>query len=311
MVHWLNPMLQRKVEYRPGDTILSVPVKSGTTWMMNIFHQLRMGGDESFADVYEEVPWIEFKEHPEQTDEELLERWSKLPTDIPRAFKSHSAPGDGTMGDFAVYREDMKYVVVMRNPEEAITSFYPFLKKHSMEIWELWDAVELRDQIIKPDFETFFREVILKGFPNMPPEIVPPGGLLTMLFFGFINTWWPLREKANVLMIHFNDLKNDHEGSIRRIAEHLSFTPSEEEWSKILENTGFPWMKAHQEKFEIPKILPFKLLESGGMVRKGQAGHSHDDGMTDEMAAIIREWAEKMIPDKAALKWMYEGGSME
>ena len=48
----------------------------------------------------------------------------------------------------------------------------------------------------------------------MPPEAVPPGGLLTMLFFGFANGWWPLRNKPNVLMLHFNDMKADHEGTL-------------------------------------------------------------------------------------------------
>ena len=61
-------------------------------------------------------------ERPDQPDEELLERWKNMPADVPRAFKTHSMPGPGggaapEMGCFATYREDLKYVVVMRNPE--------------------------------------------------------------------------------------------------------------------------------------------------------------------------------------------------
>ena len=66
MVLWLNPPLQKKIEYRPTDTIISVPAKSGTTWTMNIFHQLRTGGDADFKDIYQEVPWAEFMERPDQ-----------------------------------------------------------------------------------------------------------------------------------------------------------------------------------------------------------------------------------------------------
>ena len=51
MVNWFNPPLQKKVAYRSGDTIIAVPAKSGTTWTMNIFHQLRTGGDADFQDV--------------------------------------------------------------------------------------------------------------------------------------------------------------------------------------------------------------------------------------------------------------------
>ena len=69
-------------------------------------------------------------------------------------------------------------------------------------------------RFVKPTFQQFFDECVLPGFPNMPPEAVPPGGLLTMLFFGFANGWWPLRNKPNVLMLHFNDMKADHEGTL-------------------------------------------------------------------------------------------------
>ena len=122
MVNWFSPPLQAKIKYRKGDTLIAVPAKSGTTWTMNIFHQLRTGGDPDFKDIYAEVPWSEFKERPDQPDEELLERWEKMPAEVPRAFKTHSQPGpEGApmpeMGCFAAYREDLKYVVVMRNPE--------------------------------------------------------------------------------------------------------------------------------------------------------------------------------------------------
>ena len=122
MPPFISPPLQTKIKYRKGDTLIAVPAKSGTTWTMNIFHQLRTGGDPDFKDIYAEVPWSELKERPDQPDEELLERWEKMPAEVPRAFKTHSQPGpEGApvpeMGCFATYREDLKYVVIMRNPE--------------------------------------------------------------------------------------------------------------------------------------------------------------------------------------------------
>lgn len=299
--------MQTKVDYRPGDTIIAVPAKSGTTWVMQIFHQLRTGGDPDFKDIYVEVPWPEFKERPDQTDEELLERWAKLPTAVPRAFKSHSQPGQGP-GDFATFRDDMKYVVVMRNPEEAIASFFHFIHAHSLKFWELWDAGAAREAICKPTFKEFFEQVVLPGFPGMPPEMVPPGGVLTMFYFGFVSGWWPLRHKPNVLMLHFSEMKKDHEGAVRKIANHLGFTPTEEQWPKILDYTSFKWMKEHQEKFEVAELLPIKMIESGGMVRKGQTGAASDDGVTPEISAEIKAWSEKMVPDEAARKWLFEGG---
>jgi len=308
MVKWFSPPLQTKVQHQPGDTIIAVPAKSGTTWTMNIFHQLRTGGDPDFKDIYAEIPWPEFKERPDQPDEELLDRWKEMPA--PRAFKSHSMPGDPAAGAFCQYREDMKYVVVMRNPEEAIVSFKPFLESHNPELFAYWGAAEERDAFIKPTFKDFYNECVMPGFPNMPPDMVPPGGLLTMFFFGFINAWWPLRNKPNVLLLHFSEMKKDHEGSVRKIAQHLGFEPTAEQWPKILEYTSFKWMKANEGKFEIQTLLPFPVLLPGAMVRKGETGKQDEDGMTPEIAADIRGWASKMVPDEAARAWMFHGGGI-
>jgi len=131
-----------------------------------------------------------------------------------------------------------------------------------------------------------------------------------MFFFGFINAWWPLRNKPNVLLLHFSEMKKDHEGSVRKIAQHLGFEPTAEQWPKILEYTSFKWMKANEGKFEIQTLLPFPVLLPGAMVRKGETGKQDEDGMTPEIAADIRGWASKMVPDEAARAWMFHGGGI-
>ena len=41
------------------------------------------------------------------------------------------------------------------------------------------------------------------------------------------------------------------------------------------------------------------------------SGKAAQDGMTPEISAAIKEWADKMVPDEAARKWMYEGGALD
>jgi aryl sulfotransferase len=147
--------------------------------------------------------------------------------------------------------------------------------------------------------------------PPDAPEL--PGGMLNLCFSSFLNAWWPLRHKPNVLFLHFSAMKRDHEGSLRLVADFLGCQPTEEQWPRVLEYTSFPWMKCHEEKFETifagapgqPKI---KALQHGGMVRKGDAGHAAEDGMTPEIAAAIRGELEVLVTDPAALCWLYEGG---
>ena len=42
---------------REGDVFISAMAKSGNTWMQQILHQIRSGGDEDFDDLYDVVPW--------------------------------------------------------------------------------------------------------------------------------------------------------------------------------------------------------------------------------------------------------------
>jgi hypothetical protein len=169
------------------------------------------------------------RERPEQSDEELLARWEAMPRDVPRFFKTHASPGPQMDFD-----ESRRYIVVFRSPEEALCSFYPFLRDHSEELWKLWDAEHRQYNMVRPTFVQWFDEVALPQ-DKRTADAETPGGMINSLFTTFINNWWPHRHKPNVLVLHFADMKKDHDGSVRRIADFLGFKPSAEEWSKVFE----------------------------------------------------------------------------
>src|SRR5471032_2571811 len=65
---------------RPSDVIIASYAKCGTTWLQQMVHSLRTGGDLDFDDISRVVPWIE-------TAADLgidlhAEQWA-----APRAFK--------------------------------------------------------------------------------------------------------------------------------------------------------------------------------------------------------------------------------
>jgi hypothetical protein len=291
---WYHPEIQEQVEWRDRDIVISVPIKSGTTWTMNIVYQLLTGGDPDFADIYAEVPWLELLEAPGQSPQVILDRIAAMRRDRPRAFKSHSAPpelpyiepGSGT---------NVRYVVVCRNPEEAVVSIKPFLAQHTDAWYELWGLPKAA--VVRPDFPTFYEEV------------VDPAGMHRMLF-GFLAAWWPLRHNDNVLLIHYADMKRDHAGSLRRIADFLEIAPTPSQWEAVSRYTSFDWMKAHQQKFEARTITRIPILESGAMIRKGRLGEARSDGMTETISARLGEVGREICPDAAALDWFYSGGPL-
>lgn len=291
---WIQPAIQQHINWRDGDILISVPAKSGTTWTMNIVYQLLNGGTPDFEDVYAEVPWIEFVTRPGQPMEELLAQLDAMPADKPRAFKTHSAPPDLPFFN-AEADKKLKYLVVARNPEEALVSFRPFLGKHNDAWFDLWGMPKAG--MYRDDFPGFYNEVIA------------PAGMQGM-FFGFMAAWWQLRHEPNVMFIHFSDMKRDHEGSVRKIADFLGITPTDEQWLRILEYTSFEWMKAHEEKFEAHTVPEVPILNRGAMIRKGEAGQAKADGMTDEIAAHLRAVGNEICPFPDAIDWYYNGGPL-
>ena len=290
---WINPEIQQRIAWRDGDIVISVPPKSGTTWTMNIVHQLRTGGDDSFRDVDEEVPWIEFVARPDITPDDVVATIDAMPSDRRRAFKTHAgpgvvpyhAPGSGV---------DVRYVVVVRNPDEAVASFHPFIGSHSDAWFELWGAP--REAVVAPDFATYFE--------GMGSHAIAP------MVFDVVNGWWPLRHEPNVVMVHYADLVRDPETSIRRIADTLGFDPTPDQWVRVLDHTSFSWMKSHEHLFEARVASGGILLDPGAMIRKGKVGDSSSDGVTPEISERIAAIGRSIVPDPAALAWCYDGGPL-
>ncbi|MEM9460008.1 MAG: sulfotransferase domain-containing protein [Myxococcota bacterium] len=292
---WFDYELQRQVPWRDGDVIVSVPHKSGTTWTMNIVHQLRTGGDPELEDLYVEVPWLELLSSHQDTRSRRLERWAALPTSLPRAFKTHASPPQLPYIEPGEGRPHVRYVVIGRNPEEAVVSLRPFLARTHPAFLEYWEMPP--DLVVRDDLETFFEDVV-------------EGMGMGAMIFECIAGWWPLRHRSNVFMMHFSELKADHEGSIRKLADFLGLHPTPEQWPAILEYCSFDWMKAHQDKFELRTICAVPMFESGAMVRKGKVGVAVEDGMTPALAERLRALAERIIDDPRALGWHYHGGPL-
>jgi len=289
---WLNPEIQKSVVARDGDIWMAVPAKSGTNWMMNIVHQLLTGGSADFDSIYDVVSWPEFVERPGQPAREVLDRIAAIPTSRRRAFKTHQGPPLTPFVE-AGSGKDVKYLVASRNPEEALVSFKLFLEQHTDAWFDLWKVP--RGALTRPDFSAWYREVA-----------VPKG--LHELFFAPLAAWWPRRHEKNVLLLHFADLKRDLPGCTRKVADFLGITPSAAAWGRIDEHVSFDWMKRHERKFDTLANTPVRVLEPGGMIRKGKTGASREDGMTDEIARQVRDTGASIVRDEAALRWMYGGG---
>ena len=102
-----------RFQAQPTDIIITPYSKSGTTWLQQIVHGLRSGGDMDFDDISRVVPWIEVS-YDLGIDIHAPQKWQ------PRAFKSHANWHNIAKGG--------RYIVSIRNPKDVLVSSYRFME---------------------------------------------------------------------------------------------------------------------------------------------------------------------------------------
>jgi aryl sulfotransferase len=63
-------------------------------------------------------------------------------------------------------------------------------------------------------------------------------------FFHLVNTYWAMHGQPNVMLVHYNDLKADLGGEMRRIAAFLNLDVSDDLWPSLVDAATFARMKA-------------------------------------------------------------------
>ena len=108
------------VPYAPqsGDVFITPWAKCGTTFMQQMFHQLRTGGDMDFDDISRMTPW-------EDTAPMVGLDMTQPQRAAPRGFKSHR--------EYERLPSDMRYIVTLRDPKETYVSFYRFMNGWHIE----------------------------------------------------------------------------------------------------------------------------------------------------------------------------------
>jgi hypothetical protein len=98
---------------RPTDVIIAPFPKCGTTWLQQMVHSLRTGGDLDFDDISRVVPWIE-------TAADLGLDLDAEQRAEPRAFKSHVS--------WTQVPKGCRYLVAVRDPRDALVSVHRFFE---------------------------------------------------------------------------------------------------------------------------------------------------------------------------------------
>ena len=269
-------------EPRAGDIFVCTPSKCGTTWMQNIVASLLWPDGDVPGPLFGVCPWIEatFIVPADAMHRTLAAQTHR------RAMKSHT-PADGIP-----WFDDAKYITVARNGRDAFMSWC----NHSQRM-KFLDEVNARAQSegIEPrvgfdgsDYSAYFRHWLDDNN-----------------FFDVVTTYWACRDRKNLLFAHYNDMKADLEGEMRRVAAFLEIDVPESKWPAIVERCTFESMqKSGNAIAELDR-----MFEGGtrGFIYKGTNGRWRDVLTAEDLELYERRVAQVLPPDAA--RWVAGGRS--
>jgi len=250
---------------QPSDLFISPYAKCGTTWVQQIVHGLRTRGDMNFDDIMRVMPWVE------------MAHWAGLDMNAPQpgsfqAFKSHlswkSIPKGG------------RYIVPLRDPKDALVSFYNFLNGY----WWQTDALSISD---------FAREYYLQFQEDIWDNN----------YWGHLISWWEQRQNPQVLLLTYEGMKADLPGAVQTIADFLAIELDAELFEIVVRQASLDFMKMHEPKFADPIMLAASAnhgwLPPNDTISKVKTGRVGDH-RTELPAAIGKEmdaiWREVVEP---------------
>jgi hypothetical protein len=200
--------LQAAQDYRaaPSDVFVVTPPKCGTTWMQQIVHGLRTRGSMDFDNINDVVPWLQLAH---DTGRDLNASQGARP----HAFKTHNPLGDVPAGG--------RYIVVVRDPRDALLSHYRFFEGAFFEAGSI-------------DVETFATEFYL------PRARVHQHVLAA----------WPRRDDPDVLMLCYENIKADLPGAVARVARFVDIPLDADLLETVVRQSDIRFMQQHGSKFD-------------------------------------------------------------
>lgn len=281
-----------KLTPRDGDIVVATAPKCGTTWAQRIVSLLIFQSTEP-RPIMEIFPWIDCRfQIPIDVAVQMLAAQTHR-----RAVKSH-LPFDA----LPVY-DEVRYIHVARDGRDACMSFHNHYSNFTPMALEQFDRIGMEDETIRAplprlpnDPRAFFRRWLNASSIE--------GRNLGMGYFDIERSYWAERHRGNLLLVHYNDLKADLSGEMKRIADFLQIETPPGLWPSLVEAARFETMKR-----DGAALLPgIEMAFNGGhktFIHRGTNDRWRDVLTDEDLELYRRRVAEDLSPGLA--KWLELG----
>ena len=280
--------------FRPrlGDIVIATPPKCGTTWMQQIVASLVFQSAEPMQ-LGRISPWIDNRGVAVDKAMDFIDGQEHR-----RFLKSHLA------ADALPIHDEVRYIHVGRDGRDTALSWHNHQTGFRPEVLARFDEVGLADpRIGRPhprpaqDPADFFHDW-LEGDP------VRFNGYPASVYFAIERSFWALRDRPNVLLVHYNDMKSDLAGEMARVAAFLEIETPAALWPQLVEAARFETMQANSAQ-----IMPRadRGFDGGGLrfFNKGFNGRWNGVYRAADLAAFEARVRAETTP--ALARWLEDG----
>ncbi|WP_428264356.1 sulfotransferase domain-containing protein [Haliangium sp.] len=290
--HHMDSTIWDEVVPRDDDIIIATAYKAGTTWTQQIVAMLLFQGHDPPQPVAELSPWIDLRVPPRE------EKLPALEAQTTRRFLKTHLPLDGLR-----FFPQCKYIYMGRDGRDVFMSLWNHYHKANDTFYELINDSPGR---VGPPLARCPDDIheVWKGWVEKASFPWENEGWPFWSMFHHLATWWAYRDLPNLLFVHFNQLKDDLPGQLRRIAAFLDIELDEDRFPTIVDKCGFTYMKQNADHL-IP--LAGEIFQGGAksFINKGTNGRWRDVLSADELAAYDALVAARLPPDAA--RWLATG----
>ena len=186
----------------------------------------------------------------------------------PRGFKSHLPHG--------VLPPGARSIVPFRDPRDAVVSFYRF-----MEGWFLEPGAVSVDDFI----ENYLTRTVIGNY------------------WDHLLSWWAVRDDPKVLLMSYEQMLDDPERTVRRIAAFCGIALDDDLLALTLERSSLAYMLAHKDRFDDAMLRKASEEKCGlppgsdsAKVRQGGTGGHRAELSPRLVAAMDARWTEVVTP---------------